>query len=114
MSKNIVGHTTENVALLPKWAQQKIARLTEEVEHWKSIAHAASTPGETNVVLVDGIDQRGLPPNSHVRFQLSGPRHAIEAGVRAGYDGIEIGCLEGVLVVRPAVSNVIYVEVRDR
>ena len=113
MTKKTVGHTTENVALLPKWARDRIARLTTEVEHWRAVAHAALTPGETNVTLVNGIDQRGLPPDSHVRFHLGG-QAIMDVGTRAGHEGIEVRCLEGALIVCPAVTNVIYVEIRRR
>lgn len=114
--KTIVGRTTEDVATLPRWARQRIERLTQETENWKTIALAATTPGKTNVTLVDGLDERGLPPNSRVRFGLG--KDTLEVGIRAdslaGSGAIEVRCLDGNLSVLPAVANVIYVKVDHR
>lgn len=117
MGKTIVGRTTENVALLPRWAQKRIARLATEVEEWKKQAYGATTPGKTNVTLVDQFltgDEQGLPPNARVRFAVAGT--FVEVGHSRSHEGeaIEVRSLDGALSILPSVTNVIYVKVNRR
>jgi hypothetical protein len=113
-AKQIVGRTKEDITTLPRWARQRIERLTGEVEHWKAKALSASSPDKTNITINDGLDERGLPPDSRVRFRLA--RTAIEVGLRPASTGpvLEVRSLDGSLAVFPQVSNVIYVKVNDR
>jgi len=96
---------------LPKKAQREIEQLRAEVESWKAKALAATSddPKATNVVIADYVEQdRGLPPNSIIVFRIG--RHSIE--VRHERDGAAIGIRNqgGLLIVRPAAANVIYVQ----
>lgn len=114
--KRVVGHTKEDVATLPKWARLRIGRLEIEVERQKALALSASSPEKTNVTLVGDYDdgrtaERGLPKDSKIRFRLD-KNFVIEVGLRD--EGIEVRSLEGYLVIRPAVSNVIYVKAAHR
>ena len=115
MSKRIVGHTKEDVATLPRWAQSRIKQAESEVEHLKELL--AVTPiNKTNVTIVDyvGTEERGLPKDSHVRFRIG--RTQIEIGHPYKGDGsmLDIRSLDGTLVVEPNVSNVIGVRVKLR
>jgi hypothetical protein len=115
--KRVVGHTKEDVKMLPKWARDRIQRLEQEVEHQKTLALSASTPEKTNVtVVVDyaGSEERGLPKDSRVRFRMG--RTQIEVGIPYGSDGsiLNVRSLDGTLVVEPQVSNVIGVRVKLR
>lgn len=111
MTKNIVGHTTENVALLPKWAQQRIKNLTGEVERLQEML-ATTPPDKTNVTIVDHLSERGLPPDSRVQFRIG--QNTICVSVCKDREALEVRTNTGQLTVLPAVSNVIYVEVRPR
>ena len=120
MKRTVVGHTREDVSTLPRWARERIARLTDEVEHWKSIALSASSPDKTNVTIVDGLEERGLPPNSRVKFRMG--KDAIEVSVSSDMPGrhpaastsIEVRSSDGSLSILPAASNTIYVRINDR
>jgi len=109
-----VGRTAEDVSRLPRWARQRIERLTAEIEHLKAVTSAAET-GQTNVTLLNGIEERGLPPNARIRFRLPRGRpgsDVLECSVlRGDPDTVEIRSNDGRLVVLPSVSNVIYVKV---
>ena len=106
MAKNIVGHTTENVALLPKWAQQKIKSLTSDVDRLQELL-AQMPPDKTNVSIVDHMGERGLPLDSRIQFRLGG--HTIVVSVCKERDSFEVRSNTGYLTVLPAASNVVYV-----
>lgn len=112
--KKMVGHTTEDVTKLPMWARKRIERLTAEVESWKSRALSAASPDQTNVTISDGIEERGLPRDSHIRFRIG--RTQMEVALRESHDGLglEVRSLDGTLAVLPLVSNVISVKVNPR
>jgi hypothetical protein len=99
---------------LSKQAQAQIDGLKLEVAHWraKALAVANVDSGSTNVVLYGmGMDpDRGLPPNSHIRFSVGGRRF----DVHIDGDSLAIRALDGMLAVRPSVSNVIGVVPVDR
>ena len=113
--KRVVGHTKEDVKTLPAWARKRIESLTESVEHWKKTAQSATTPGASNVFVVDDDhEEHGLPEGSYVRFRLNGT--SIEVGHdRHGYvDTLEVRSLDGALSIHPQVSNVIHARVTRR
>jgi hypothetical protein len=109
MSKRIVGHTKEDVATLPRWAQSRIKSLTEEVERQRELL-SKTPPGATNVTIVDGMNETGLPPGSKIRFRLGHTQ--VEVGHQYKNDlALDIRSLDGALSIFPQVTNVICVRV---
>ena len=108
----IVGHTKEDVSTLPRWARMRIERLTAEIERQTEIALSTTIAGKTNVVIVVGhtTEERSLPNDSHVRFRT--PKGDVEISHRN--DAIEVRARDGVIIIRPEVSNVIRVTVSQR
>ena len=101
-----------DIRILPQWAQQYIERLEKDVDSWKSKALAAASVGNlaTNVVLCDGIEQRGLPPNSTILFVLGESRievHHDRGDIKR--NRLTVRSLGTRLFVHPAAANTIYV-----
>ena len=106
----------EDVGKLPRWARMRIEKAEANVEFWKRKALEAAnvSPGATNVVIVDGTEERGLPLDSVVRFYVP-DGDAIEVShTRGGQrpDGmLEIyvrGSRGSGLAIHPASGNVAY------
>lgn len=107
----IVGHTTENVKLLPAWAQRQIRNLTSEVERLQSLV-ARLPADQTNVALVDHQGEYGLPADARVRFRFK--RHTIDVSICKDRGGFEVRTNDGYLTLLPAASNVVHVQVNFR
>ena len=99
---------------LPKQAQREIARLRQEVEHWKAkaLAAAGTDPESTNVyVYGGGVDEdSGLPPNSVIVFRIGNQRF----NVQHEHDAVAIRARDGLIVVQPVASNVVRVKTEER
>lgn len=103
---------------IPKRVAAHIARLEREVEEWKAKALAATSdkPNATNVFLSGHHVEadRGLPPNSAVRFRLDSKKgQSIIIEVRHEQEGLAIRSIDGLFVVRPQAANVIVLTADD-
>jgi hypothetical protein len=108
-------HRASDLAKLPQWAQNEIARLRANVAHWKKLAHSATVKGETNVSLEDGFDRVGLPRNARITFHTPTGRIDVHHPSSSEPTGtIEVSAPDGALLVRPGLSNAIYIEVEPR
>jgi len=106
---------TNDESKLPRWAQQEMTRLRdrlrEDVAYWKAKAHQATTPGESDTILVDGMAEHGLPAGSTVRFMLRclEPEDAHTQtfiDVRVKDDRLELTAGDVVPVIRPAAPTI--------
>ena len=120
-----MSYTTEprgDVKRLPKWAQEYIARLQQEIANQDS--HIKSTSSEhpgSNVVLKANIGRPDttLAPNSGIFFFLGDHRDAIDGATievrHAGEDTLDIRAYGmGNLLITPWASNAIRLKVGPR
>ena len=98
--------TLIGVKTFPKRAQAEIAKLRQEVEHWRTKALAVD-PEKTNVMISGGgMDPDvGLPKDSTITFRVGNERF----DVSAGNHGIAVRARDGLLVLRPVVANVVHI-----
>jgi hypothetical protein len=111
----------DKIGKLPRWAQDYIAHLDQEIREAKAAElaarHAAGNPDDTNTVHADYTrGDFGLPRDSRVEFYLRddviGRReHRIEVRVEGDHLHIYGGAP---LVMEASSSNVILMKVRDR
>jgi hypothetical protein len=94
---------------LPKWAQNELAKLRANAEHYKKEAWSATTPGVSNTFLETYGDSNnlGLPPDSHIGFRLGNNRLVC----RITPEGLRVG---NAILVSPAAANLVYIKVEDR
>ncbi len=82
--------TEERVERLPKWAQQRIAKLEADIDYWRKQAHQATVEGESDTILATGMreDDKALPSGSKVRFKVAptnwDPEACVECQCRDG------------------------------
>lgn len=111
---------TLDTSKLPVWAQDKINELRYEVdklERQLEIAQGASTGGETNVYIMEGVsDKIYLPEHTQVDFQLGDNyRTAVSVGIitdAAGRSHLRINGNSGISII-PRASNLIEIEIKE-
>jgi hypothetical protein len=114
--------TPEQIAKLPKWAQNEINGLQYAVEYYKKQLVAVHE-GTTNVFVERGLKEEDipLPPNTRIRYQL-GPRwdDFISVSIPRDEDQkfygshVYISSIGGPLSLLPEVSNVVRAVMLDR
>ncbi len=103
----MAARTPEDVAKLPKWAQARIARLENSVEHLN--ARLAQGPADSRAFADPYSDSpHPLGPDPHVRFIVGAPRHAggrpPHISVRLADGGLYVMASDG-LTIEPQSSN---------
>lgn len=99
----------EDTSKLPKWAQNKIARLQSDADYWRVKAHAAAgTDGSTTDTYIQELQdnrfvERGLPPGTPVIFRLEGG--SAEGEVRVKDGALQVYFPKGRPVLRFGTSN---------
>lgn len=113
--------TPDQIARLPKWAQERITTLEQDVAYWKSRAYEAATEGETDTRVESGLvstDERfrGLPSKSTIRFGTEKNGHYLSVrthneGGEAFHDGfVEILVSSASqFIVIPKASNMVLI-----
>jgi hypothetical protein len=101
--------TQEQFDRLPKYAQEEMNRINENLVYLGKQLDEIQGIGETNTFIAEGVDTEHmpLPNNSRIRFVFDKSRE-IECQVIDGK--LHISGKIGALIVRPCVSNVIVVE----
>lgn len=118
-----MGTTDERIDRLPKWAQDRIATLTKNVDYWKEKATAGET-GQTNTrVNVSSGEWRYLPSYRPVEFHAAGTvvQVYVAPGGGSGYDGEDHVVVRiqpdspngGRMSIIPAGANSIVVKAAD-
>jgi hypothetical protein len=101
---------------LPQWAQQEMARLRANVEHYKQEAWSATTPGVSDTFLETYGDSNnlGLPAGSAVGFRLANG-HRITCRLEKDGRSLRVASDEPTLAVLSAAANLVYIKaVEDR
>ena len=103
-----------NFAKLPKWAQQHIQKLEQDLVFWeeKALAAASGSAGAPITVEVHGSDSLGLP-DENIRFHPDPDDRKAWIEVR-----LLKGCIEvyaaNALSIAPRSTNVVEVKLRGR
>lgn len=115
MNKNI--EPDEREEKLPRWAQDKLAALRSEWDDLqKRLAQAVDAP-PSRVRVEPWSDQNGRPARylgdrDTVRFVLNDNPDTLRSWVDVRLDGSDLRLMGGgSLVLRPHVTNVVYVDV---
>lgn len=96
---------------LPKYAQNEINRLRNDVEYYKKKVNQIEGKEETNVYLVEGLlsDARPLPKNSHIMFVVN-PDEKIFQRIQISIkmNRIEVSG-DRTLRIEPRTSNAVHI-----
>lgn len=108
-----------DITKLPKWAQEEIKFLQMKVEALTDKVNELSNVNagveETNTFILDGLNAKPLPKNSHIEFRLKDKYGNLEnkVSVYIRRDGnIDINAVSkdgSTFVVMPRASNSLYV-----
>ena len=110
----------EDVARLPKWAQQRIAVAERDRDHWKEIVEAGP---EDSTAFLNGYPRMSLPGvgegkplgrEARITFLIGDEwDDRIEVQHDEERNVLRVSCTKGRIVVTPSASNSIYVEQMD-
>lgn len=109
---------TYDTSKLPVWAQDKLKNLQHEIDSLQrqlEIAQNASTGGETNVYIMEGLsDKTYLPEHTRVDFQLGDHFHnTVSVGLITDTTGrrhLRVNGNSGIRII-PRASNLIEIEI---
>jgi hypothetical protein len=101
-----------DIATLPKWAQNEIARLESDVEHWK--VKATAGPANSDTFVTNYKADKPLGSSPQIKFQVGENNHqCIEAKIVNGELRVSAPW-GGSLLVVPNCSNVVSLRLGDR
>lgn len=110
-------YTEEQFSKLPKWAQSEINRLKNNNKGLTEKLEQFNGQGETNTYLVDGMDKKPLPKNSHIDFMM-GERNLNRVSVYVRSNGmVDINAdsrLGHDVVILPRAANSFYISFIER
>lgn len=98
---------------LPKWAQYEITRLTRNLEIAKLELDTINGKGETNVYIVEGLNDRPLPNESLIRFVTKLGRFDVTVNYDTGIDIQAMAKGSRHMAVLPRASNKVFVTFID-
>jgi hypothetical protein len=101
---------TQRWERLPLWAQSELQRLQHNTEALERKIEGFTTAEKTNTVLIDLMDERGLPDNSLIRFKLD---TGGQVDVRTTGRFVDIHGSRAVSIF-PRDANVIRIELEGR
>ncbi len=109
---------SEQIKTLPKWVQDRIAKLESDVGHWKTKA-LEMEEGETNVFQRDysgfpETDRRPMARDSHILFVTDDTEFDVGFRDDGGGSVLEVMTTgrkgNDRLIVRPVSANIIVIE----
>ena len=108
-----MNYTEEQLLKLPKWAQQEIKCLTQNLEYAKKQIAMYNGTEETNTYIREGMDRKPLPKSASVEFKI-GERQENTTTVRiVNNKTIDVNTDSrsgGTLVIKPRSANSFYIE----